>query len=273
MDVERVFKQISNKQAGKRLISRQEAMVLLSDLDLFTCSETIENVSISKSVRIRKDATTPKSNYKKFIDEYEDRPNEFDNYSLEQYFNYDQSTKVKKGKKLVIPNFVGVNGYPMFPLTYGYARHILIVNKPWRTYPISDHPITEAQTFLQSEECPQSVRIPYMRAVSRHTTKMTFYEPKAQSGDHSKNPVSDEDMMTMLLYGLKGNADDIDDFDEATLKKMQMGKDFNWGKPPKVSCGVNFSQSYLLPMNLSQSHLLPITNVMDFGQSYFVPII
>ena len=46
-DVKRVCKQIMNRAAAKRLISKQEACVLLGDLDLTHYTETVESVSIS----------------------------------------------------------------------------------------------------------------------------------------------------------------------------------------------------------------------------------
>ena len=51
-DIQRTCRQILNKTAGQRLISKQECMVLLGELDLVTCSETIETISISNKKQV-----------------------------------------------------------------------------------------------------------------------------------------------------------------------------------------------------------------------------
>jgi hypothetical protein len=55
-----VAKQALNKTSAQHLISRQECMVLLGDLDLVLCSETIENVSMSNSTEIVATRSTKK---------------------------------------------------------------------------------------------------------------------------------------------------------------------------------------------------------------------
>ena len=68
-DVVRVSKKCMNKSAGMRLISKQESVVLMGELDLFTCTETVETVSISNSKRIRANGngSTDSNNY---VNEY-----------------------------------------------------------------------------------------------------------------------------------------------------------------------------------------------------------
>lgn len=53
-DITRIAKKIMNEITKQRMISKQEAMVLLGELDLFICSEIIANVSISSSKRLRR---------------------------------------------------------------------------------------------------------------------------------------------------------------------------------------------------------------------------
>ena len=48
-DITRVARQIMNKTSSKRIISKQEAMVVLADLPLTTCTETIQSISINNS--------------------------------------------------------------------------------------------------------------------------------------------------------------------------------------------------------------------------------
>lgn len=206
-------------------------MVLLTELDLVTCSETIDNQSISRSCSLK---ITNSKTSKKFIDIYANRPSQFENDSLECYYHRVKVDQSRAQRKELIPNFVGVNGTPTYPLTYGYARQILIVHKPWRVYPSEDNPTIAANAFLNSQHCPAHVRIPYMRAVGRHKTKMTYYEPKAQTVDHSGNPIDPADQDILDLLGLQGNDEDRDDFDTMLLKNLERGFQFDWDKPAKV---------------------------------------
>lgn len=222
-----------NKVTSQRLISKQECMVLLGGLHLVDCSETIESVSITNSTRIKSNQSknNPKNN---FLNKYQNRSKEQVNMSLEDYYlliKNGHSTSTEE--KLKIPNFVGVNGSPKFPLTYGYARHILIVHKPWLHYPFGDDPIKEANSFLNSQDCPISVRIPYQRAVQRHKNKLEYYEPKAVVADHSKNEITKEDKEELEIFGLHGDPDAVN-FDTSIFQRLHRGKDFEWDKTPKV---------------------------------------
>lgn len=217
-----------NKSSSKRVISKQEATVLLGDLDMFLCSETIESVSISnsKSVRCNEETSVDKS----FISSYENRPVCYKECSLYEYFHIIKNSKTLK--KDVIPHFVGISGTPRYPVTETYARHVLTVYKPWLIYPKSCNWINDFDNFIKSSRCPASAKMHYERAVCRHINNTTHYEPKSSSVDHSKNPISDADTDLMALVGLKGNV--IDDEDSRTIKQLNRGLDYEWDKPPKV---------------------------------------
>ena len=94
-----------NKAASKRLISKQEATVLLAELDLVHCSETIESVSISNSKQIRKGSD--ENTNKTFLESYMNRPESCVLMSLQEYYHYIRNNNTNK--KPIIPNFVGVN--------------------------------------------------------------------------------------------------------------------------------------------------------------------
>ena len=51
-DIKRLARQILNKTVAKKLISKQEVMVQLAKLNLTTCSESIETVSLSGSYKL-----------------------------------------------------------------------------------------------------------------------------------------------------------------------------------------------------------------------------
>ena len=62
-------------------------------------------------------------------------------------------------KKCKIPYFVGVSGTPKYPITPSYARHVLTVHKPWKTYPNHTDWIKEFQRFIVDPNCPQSAQV------------------------------------------------------------------------------------------------------------------
>jgi hypothetical protein len=223
-----------NKAVTKRIISKQEAVVLLGDLDLTYCTEIIQNISISNSKAISAgDSNQTSSSTKTFIKEYKDRTDDYQHFTLHEYFHVTRNSKEASNAKLIIPHFVGINGTPKYPVTDSYARHTLIVHRPWREYPNKDIAWRdEFDCFINSSDCPLSAKMSYLRVMRRYIDKMTHYEPKAQDGDHSQNTVSADDEELMLLVGLK-NGDEYD-ADDALFKSMERGLDHDWSRPPQV---------------------------------------
>ena len=232
-DVKRVCKQVMNKAASKRIISKQEAMVLLANLDLTGCSETVENVSISQSTKLQSKADRSVYVDGKFITQYQHRDVKYHGMSLCQYFEHVKNSKRTRSRKHIIPHFIGVQGYPCFPVSESYARHVLIVHKPWHgKYPSGRQWIKEFHQFIHSPHSPIQAKLTYERVMQRHYSKTTFCEPTTHKPDHSKNPISDQDLQDLLLVGL--NAPDEQEHDVAMLKKIDRGLDYKWSKQPMV---------------------------------------
>lgn len=218
-----------NKTVTKRIISKQEACVLLGDLDLTYCTETIMNVSISNTVNVTADGASKGT--KSFVKEYKTREAALEALTLHQFF---LARKAGRGKKVIFPNFVGVNGTPKYPVTDDYARHTLIVHKPWREYPTGMNWKEEFDAFINGPDCPMSAQMAYLRVMRRYIDKMTHYEAKSTPCDHSGNSLSPEDEELMLLTGLK-DGDELD-FEDEMYKKMEKGIDYKWDSNPMVSC-------------------------------------
>lgn len=227
-DLKRVCKQVMNKAATRRLISKQEASVLIGNLPFTLSSEHMETISISRSTRITID--TKNTNSSKFIDIYAKREPKHQHLSLHQYFPiYREQIKNRTPS---IPHYVGVSGFPCFPVSEAYARHVLICYKPWEVYPNKKDWKTEFNKFITSKECPRSARLTYDRVMQRHFNGTKFVDPKATEADHSGNPITKEDEIALILAGLgtKNNQSiNIDVFD-----RLDFGYDFSWDKPPKV---------------------------------------
>ena len=210
-------------------------MVLLANLDFVLCTETIESVSISKSIQIQK-AEAPKSKSKNDVERYKKRHKDLEAKSLYHHFLLDRNgpkNKTKNKGKQIIPNFVGVNGTPCFPISEAYARHTLIVHKPWRTYPNQKEWKHDFEQFIHSKYCPKSAQLAHARVVLRHYNGTKHNEPTNSKADHSKNSVSKEDEDLIDLMGLH-QSDDMD-ADRALLHNLDRGINFKWDTEPKVS--------------------------------------
>ena len=234
-DVKRICKQVMNRVASKRVISKQETMVLLGKLALTGCSESIEKVSISASKKIKLASKGNSDSIDtKFINDYRDRSPWFHKYSLHDYYHHVKNhSRIKT--KYKIPHFVGVQGFPCFPVSEAYAKYVLVVYKPWHgQYPKYPNWKIEFEWFINSRLCPVSARMTYDRVMQRHYDGTKFIDPKSHQPDYSLNPISEEDESDLLLVGLPANGE-ATDYDTALLQCIPRGETFKWDKTPMVS--------------------------------------
>lgn len=228
-ELKNVCKKVMNKAASSRLISKQEACVLLGDLELYTCSEFIDTVSISSSARLTMKGCSVSRN--SILARYAARPQNLEHLSLKEY--YPEYRKAVNGKKSSIPYFVGVNGTPTFPVTEAYARHVLIVYKPWRTYPNQKEWKQDFQAFINSPTCPKSATLQYYRVMQRHYDGSKFAEPTSKEYDYSNNPTSKEDEEAIILAGLGGEFGEQSG--DLELQGICRGREHTWDLEPLVS--------------------------------------
>lgn len=227
-DIKSVCTKVMNRAASNRLISKQEAVVLLGGLALVACSETIQSVSISNSKRLFLNKDISDSS---FLQQYMKRPQVHEDLCLNDYFHYVKN-RSKKGTETVIPHFIGINGSPVYPITESYAKQTLIVYRPWRTYPNSDDWKGEFTCFINQIGTPISAKLTYHRIMQRWYSKMAGYEPVSKDVDTSTNPMPEGIAELMTLTGLPGKI--AMTFDEAILKKLDRGLDFEWDRDPVV---------------------------------------
>ena len=227
-ELKRVCKQVMNKAASSRLISKAEASVLLGNLSLTTCSDYIETVSLVKSTNVRSNEGIKK--IMNLLDQYQVRPENQNHLSLHEFYKIYRESK--QGKKPAIPHFIGVSGDPVFPVTESYARHVLIVYKPWQKYPDQKSWKYDFDIFINGKDCPACARLPYNRVVQRYYDGLQFCDPKSSKIDHSLNNIDEDDELLLQLVGLKGNAD-ISCFSE--IAGHEKGANFDWNKVSEVS--------------------------------------
>jgi len=220
-----------NKANAKRLISKQEAVVLLAGLELVSCSETIESVSISNSKVIRDSSGAGTT--KTFVERYAKRPSEFEDASMLDYFRIIKK-KYYDHQKTIIPHFVGISGRPCYPVSDDYAKHVLVVYRPWRTYPTRCDWQLEFDNFIRSPQCPKSAQMTYQRVLRRYIDGTTHLEQSSGRVDHSGNDISPEDQELLDITGMKSKTTETD-YDTAILQSLDRGVDFKWDAAPMVS--------------------------------------
>jgi hypothetical protein len=240
-----------NQAGGKRLISKQEAIVLLGELELVTCTETIDTVSISNTRVIRKKGGVSCKS-KNFVDQYMNRLPEYVLLSMYKYFVHIRNYAKTDKQKHVIPHFLGISGRPAYPVTEDYAKFVMVVHNPWwDKFPTSHNWIADFNNFITSPFAPKEVLMEYNRVMQRHFSGTKFVQPVATDGNHSGNHIPE---VVRELIELTGQAaKDIDEYDTQILKNLDRGKEYKWDKKPKVK----FKQTMWYALSLFWiSHLI-----------------
>jgi hypothetical protein len=235
-EARRLARMILNKSMAEKVISKQECMVQVAGLDLFHCSESIDNHSISGSYRLGNglSSTTLLHKYAKRTEMFE--------LSLDDYFFWWKGQrKNQKNYVDVIPHYVGGRCLAVYPPTQGYARSILLIYKSWigefddgedRDF------LKEFEEFISSDSCPMKVKIPFERVKQRVMTKSQFKEPTSQVEvvDYSQfsweisQDSEDAVAIASTLQAMEGTEGKIYDYNYDT------GQDYDWSKPNIVVC-------------------------------------
>jgi hypothetical protein len=231
-ELQSVCKRVINRTSASRLISKQEASVLLANMDLYTCSDNIELVSISNNTRLTVSEGGGKTS--NILQDYANRPSMYRELSLHEFFPIYRGMRNAKGTtKTSVPHYTGVAGFPTFPVTESYARHVLIVYKPWTTYPDQPSWKMDFDNFIRSKRCPTSCRLHYDRVMQRYYQGTMFVEPTAKETNYNLNLISQEDTETLLLAGLGSHEGEL--AGQLDFNCIQKGVGFQWDRPPLVS--------------------------------------
>ena len=179
-DVQQIAQKLLNKTISNKMVSKQEAMVLIGQLPLVNRSESISTVSISGHYKLdyKKSNTT-------FLSKYANRSDFFKNMSLHQYFHHVKNKPtVSSTSKMLIPHYVGASCYPVYPPTEPYARSIIMLHTPWHTnFPISQNFLANFNGLLKQNKLPDFVLIPLLRVKAAYESKIYFSEPTNTSND------------------------------------------------------------------------------------------
>jgi len=234
-------------------------MCLLAVLPLTLCTEGFEAVSLTNSKQVS--LTGEVKEDKKIITKHAERPSSMEKLSLCEYFHKIKNENNNDMK--IIPNFIGLTGTPKYPVEPDYARHTIIVYRPWRTYPKDLKWIAEFNDFINTQDCPSSAKMAYEHEMHRHFDKMQHYELTSAAVDHSGNPLSAEAQELLELTGLRDTP--YTEHDNAVFKSMDFGKEFKWDNPAQVGKPVWFRTN-------ATQHSLSINHISLYVVSTFTTL-
>jgi hypothetical protein len=272
-DVTRLCKHVLNKAASSRLISKQEACVMLGNLDFCHATETVENVSLSSGNALRSKGNKSDDGGS-MLNRYTNRLGKTTSGELHDFLlqislcdftlllknvlpkptttllwflgerdsvaphwdllKFFKSVKYSSKNRYIIPNFVGCKTNACYPVTPEYARSVMVAHRPWTKYPSHKKDWTdEFNSFINTRYCPKSVLMAYERVMKRHLNKTTHVAPKASQSTQDNAP-SQEDQVIMDLFGDKCVGDVADD--THNVKGLPKGIGHDWSKAKVSRC-------------------------------------
>ena len=163
--------------SAQRTVSIQEAVHMVDNQDLVICSEKFTYLSLRQGAMLTSDKDGMKK--KDIVTMYRNRSKKLSHLSMDAYFYEHFCHNVLKDKgdsteatkhRILLP--VGQNCKPRYPVTYEYAKGILIQYKPWS----KDEPLTNLlksksrtiRTFkrmMDKRQFPSCVRNQYVLAM------------------------------------------------------------------------------------------------------------
>ena len=201
----------------------------IAKLPFVTCSESTTPVYANGYYKI-----TEKETRGNMFSQYAHRNTHYE-LSFTQYF-YEVLQYNKRNDKEVIMHKCGLNCTATFPVTYDYARSILIFHKPWRgvrrdMFKNREKVITTAIDFIMSPNCPSSVKQAYTRAKYCYETSRDIYDDNRnnEEANHDANENNmDEEVQTLLEFcnSFQRKAKNKDQFNGYSF---DVGRNFNWG--------------------------------------------
>ena len=180
-----------NGLSGSRQVGLQEAVHLVDNQDLVMCSDIFTTLSLRQGAQLTgKD--DPKT--KDIVSMYRNRHPSLYHLSLDEYFYKhfcrevlgDKRNETERTKhRILLPK--GQNFKPTFPVTYAYAKGIIIQHMPWskektptKLLGNQERTIRKFKRMIDTQQLPSSVISQYICAMKY--TKQKQLEIIAQKG-------------------------------------------------------------------------------------------
>jgi hypothetical protein len=217
-------RRILNNVMKDKVISKQEATVLLANLDLCICSEQIETINLSGSYRL------DTGNYtNRFYNSYANRIGH-DTVTMDDFFNNTKNC----GSKKYVPHYVGGKMQPVWPPSEAFSRAMLVVHRPWK-YKFDvpcERLIEEFMKLYNSLQCPLKIKLIVAREKHRHESGAHYREQSLQQKainytDFTEQDYDEENEELIALVSTlpKDAAGRLDEH------MFDYGKEFDWHAP------------------------------------------
>lgn len=191
-------KRAMNWMSGNRTISIQEAVHEIEELPLILCSERIMPVYINKFMSLRREK---QENPDDCLSRYANRKGDMDmslhRYFYQRYVPYrDERDLDKEDYRQPIMNGIGMNCKAVHPISFEYARGLLILHRPWSKASYLDFRdkqkiIDTGTKMLEEKLVPYNVYSEYYRAKNKKT-QLDLVAKKTHD-DFDEQPKEQED--------------------------------------------------------------------------------
>jgi hypothetical protein len=218
-----VATKIMNASIKMKIISKQEAVVLLSQMNLTICSESIETVSLSGNYRLEKNQYS-----NAFYNKYAKRTHHHDK-TMDEFFTITKNSSPYTRKKNFIPYYVGGRMNPIWPPTLEFAKAMLLVYYPWHNvFHIEEKSIIPTLISLYSSTlCPTKLKLTIDREMIRTTSKaMLMKAAPSKYINYADFSISDKDPENEDLIELVSTIPTPNDADD--MQYPHRGFDYDW---------------------------------------------
>ena len=142
--VKKITQKALHGMSAQQTVSIQEAVHMIDNQDLVICSENFTYLSLRQGAMLT--SKKDKDKKKDIVSMYRNRSESLHGLSMDEYFYQHFCRNVLKEDddditdhtkhRILLP--VGQNWKPRYPVTYEYAKGVLIQHMPWS----NDNPIT-----------------------------------------------------------------------------------------------------------------------------------
>ena len=271
-NLRRVATKCINQMAKDKLMSKQEAVCLMAKLDLYKCSESIDNVSITDSQSIDSDGKiTSRNEMSKYAarDSYYDLS--FYNWQIAKQRQWQNSSN-----KGFIPHIVGPDCYAVYPFTDAYAKNALKVHKPWHgnfeaSLDSTRTIMSQFVRFVNSKECPKILKNSYIRAKSKDENKLPHHQPCAGSAIPEVDPndqyIDESTREACNGYATMAVANDVGDLN----CNLDFGLNNNW-TAQRVSIPANMDITKVSNFVMDQANAIMNDNTYNTTPKLDIPL-
>ena len=226
-----------NWMSGNRTISIQEAVHEIEELPLVLCSERMLPVYINGFMAIKKQ-TQP--NPSDCLSRYAHRKEHMD-MSLYRFFyqkyvpDIDSNIRNKEYYKQPILNGLGMNYKAVHPITFEYARGLLILYRPWSKASYLDFRdkekiINDAKNMLEKRLVPFNVYAEYHRAQNKHKQLDLIAKAHKEDFDEQLGDEEDPEYMEQKIQAMNARqlTNTMSENDEINSGNVDIGLNHDW---------------------------------------------